>query len=127
MTSQTESAKSSSSPANCAALTPNTISDLLQKIADIPQPKETYFLSSRGMKAVRYESITETETPPVISTLLGLPLMVMPDQKSDCIIIGDAKIAEAYRDGVISEKLLLSIMQQHASVEAAPETKQNDE
>jgi len=64
------------------------------------------------MNVVRYESITTTETSPVISTLLGLPLMVMPDQKSDCIIVGDAKISEAYRDGVISENLLLSIMEQ---------------
>lgn len=80
----------------------------------------THFLSQPVMTAIEKEAVPDGDKPPVYSTLFGLPMFAMPNQKSDCIVINNKKIAEAYKDGVISEKLLLSIMEQNAGLSGGP-------
>ena len=113
MKSQTEAAKSGSSPAPCSALTPETLNDILKDMAQPPRAQGNHFLSLLAMSALEHEVSPPPETPPIVSTLFGLPMFAMPNQQSDCIVINDKKIAEAYKDGVISEKLLLSIIEQN--------------
>lgn len=89
------------SPTN--TLTLDILDDLKKTLNLRPLPRDEFFVNPVVMEAFKKES---RQGPNLITTMMGMPIFLMENQKADCWVISDPHLAKAYRSGTISEEEL---------------------
>lgn len=85
-------------------LTPEKLLEYQKMLTAAPtdSPDATHFITPNVMALLKKDSVLVQ--PSIID--IGLPFYVKEDQKADCWIISDPVLADAYRDGRITEDTL---------------------
>jgi hypothetical protein len=83
-----------------------------------PTPHADHFVTPRVMEGLKKESEPSSR---LLASISGLPFVAMENQKADCWIISDPYIAEAYRNGYISEDVLKRMNDRMEEIRASRE------
>lgn len=85
------------------------INSLLKKLTDVGKVgcvNSQVHLSPRSKVALDNSTSDTRSNDGLYSSFYGFDVFVVEDQKADCWLISDPKIAKAYRNGWITEELL---------------------